>query len=272
MTRQRGGKRRSATATVAVTGSPTVTRAISEAGFGGDLAAGGDGSQRDHLHRVIAEPDALEGNAVDGAVVLADSAVGAAVVVDEDLAGLAAKLLTEYGVANFDETTARRVTVLPVDDDVQRLLRADVVARATQDAGRLVDVVHRVALEAAQGRRDGLLVFPGQLDRRHVPPLVSGKDGRLLTVVVIGLAVIVGRLDNRQRFGVARHRGAQQLVDRARGPVTPGDRIDDERRPLNAVPAGKQLCQLRVSTGVRLHQLPRRKRHPLILGKVHDLT
>src|SRR5438876_2163893 len=126
---------------------------MSDASFGGDLPAGCDGSQWDHLHRVIAEPDALEGNAVDPAVVLADPAVGAAVIVDEDLAGLAAKLLTEYGVANFDETAARRVTVLPVDDDVQRLLRADVVARTTQDAGRLVDMVHRIALEAAQRRR-----------------------------------------------------------------------------------------------------------------------
>src|SRR5256714_1573303 len=155
-----------------------VTRAISDAGLGGELPAGADRSQRDHLHRVITEPNALERNAVDRAMVLANPAVRARVVVGGDLAGLAANPLPQDRVANFDETAAGGVAVLSIDDHAQGLLRTDIVAGAAQDAGRLVDVVHRVALEAAQRRRDGLLVVPGPLDRRPVPPLLRGKDGR----------------------------------------------------------------------------------------------
>ena len=54
--------------------------------------------------------------------------------------------------------------------------------------------------------------------------------------------------------------------------MAPGDRIDDERGTLNAVPAGEQLRLLCVATRIRLHQLAGRERHALILGKVHDLA
>src|SRR5467141_4062477 len=140
---------------VAVAGSLTGTRAISDA----DLchALGADRGQRDHLHGIVAEAHALEGNAVHRAVVFANPAVGAAVVVDQDLAGLAAELFTEHRVANLDEAATRGVATLTVDHDIERLLRADVVTSAAQDAGRLVDVVHGVALETAQRGRDRLL-------------------------------------------------------------------------------------------------------------------
>src|ERR1700682_5884180 len=174
MSRQSAGPRRPATAAVP-TFSATVTRAISGPRPGRDLTAGGHRGQGNHLHRVVAETHPLEGDAVDGAMVFADPAVRAAVVVDEDLAGFATELLAEYGVADLDEAAARCVPVFTGDYDVERLFRADVVAGAAEDAGRLIDVVDGVALEAAQGGGDRLLIVPGQLHRRHVHPLLSRK-------------------------------------------------------------------------------------------------
>src|SRR3981189_3034920 len=115
-------------------------------------AAGRDRRQRDHLHRIIAEAHPLEGDAVDGAMVFADPAVRAAVGVAQALARLASELLAEHGFADLDEATARGVPVFAGDDDVQRLLRADVVTGAAENAGRLIDMVDGVALEAAQCR------------------------------------------------------------------------------------------------------------------------
>src|SRR5438309_11309045 len=122
--------------------SAIVARAISDPGLGRDLAAGSDRGQRNHLHCVIAEANPLEGDAVDGTMVFADAAVGAAVVVDENLAGLATELLTEAGVADLDEAATGGIAVFTGDNDVQRLLGTDVVAGATEDAGRLIDMVH----------------------------------------------------------------------------------------------------------------------------------
>src|SRR5205823_4199630 len=132
----------------------------------------------------------------------------------ENLAGLAAELLAEHGVADLDEAAARGVTVLAVDNHVQRLLRADVVAGPTENAGRLVDMVDGVALEAAECGGDRLLVIPGEFDRGHVHPLLGRKDGRLLAQVVVRLAMVVGRLYHGQWLRVAWHRGPQELVDR----------------------------------------------------------
>src|SRR5438128_590716 len=170
MMRQNPGRRRWAVDALVPTGSLRVTRAISDAGLGGDP---GDWSEWDHLHGIVAESNALESDAVHRAVVFANPAVGAAVVIDQDLAGLPAKLFTEHRVADLDESAARCVATFAVDHDVERLLRADVVARSAEDAGRLVDVVHGVALEAAQRSRDRLLVIPGQLDRGHVHALLG---------------------------------------------------------------------------------------------------
>src|SRR3982074_2399388 len=103
MMRQKAGRRRCALAVTVPTGSLTVTRAISDAGFGRDPRAGGDRGERDHLHGVVAGADPLEGDAVHRAVVFANPAVGAAVVVDQDLAGLPAKVFAEHRVADLDE-------------------------------------------------------------------------------------------------------------------------------------------------------------------------
>src|SRR4030081_573990 len=185
MIRQNAGRRRWAPAVTVPTGSLTVARAISDPGFGRDPRAGGD-RERDHLHSVVAEANPLEGYAVHRAMVFANPAVGATVVVDQDLAGLPAELFAEHRVADLDEPTARRIAILAIDHDVERLLGADVVACPAEDAGRLVDVMHGVALEAAQGGRDRLLVVPGKLDRGHVHALVGRKDGRLFAQVVAG--------------------------------------------------------------------------------------
>src|SRR4030081_3421243 len=149
MIRQNAGRRRCAPAVTVPTGSLTVTRAISDAGLGRDPRAGGNRGERDHLHRVVAEPNALEGDAVYRAMVFANPAVGAEVVVDQDLAGLPAELLPEHRVADPNEAAAGGVAVLAVDHDDQRLLRAHVVTCPVKYAGRVVDVVHCVALEAA---------------------------------------------------------------------------------------------------------------------------
>src|SRR2546427_2885556 len=251
------GPRRRATGVVAVSGSLTVPRAISDAGLRRDLPAGCDGGQGDHLHRVVAEANPLEGDAVDGAMVFTDAAVRTAVVVDQDLAGLSAEFLPEHGVADLDEAAARGIAVFTGDNHVQRLLGADVVAGATEDAGRLIDVVDRVALEAAQRRGDRLLVVPRQLHRRHVHPLLGWKDGGLFAQVIVRLAVVVGRFDDGQRLGVARDRSAEELVDRARRSVAPGDGIDDERWALGTVAPREQLRQLCMRAGIGLPPLAR---------------
>src|SRR2546428_7721307 len=124
MPSQSAGPRRRATAAVA-TFSAMVARATSDPSLRRDLAAGCDRGQRDHLHRVIAEANPLEGDAVDGTMVFADPAVRAAVVVDEDLAGLAAEFFPEHGVADLDEPATRCIAVFAGDDDIQRLLGAD---------------------------------------------------------------------------------------------------------------------------------------------------
>src|SRR5207245_9948476 len=170
----------------------------------------------------------------------------------QDLARLAAEFLTNHSVADFDEAAARGLALLPVDDDVEGRRGAYVVAGSAEDAGRLVDVVHGVALEAAERRGDRLLVVPGQLHRRHVHPLLRGQDRRLLAVVVIRLAVVVGRLDHGQRLRRPGDRGAQELVDRARGAMAPGHGIDYERWALDTVAAGEELGDARVPAGIRL--------------------
>src|ERR1700738_2827014 len=212
MSRQSAGPRRPATAAVP-TFSATVTRPISGPRPGRDLTAGGHRSQGNHLHRIVAETHPLEGDAVDGAVIFADPAVRAAVVVDEDLAGLATELLAAHGVGDLDEAAARGVPVFAGDDNVQCLLRADVVTGAAENAGRFIHVVDGVALEAAQRRGDRLLIVPRQFDRRHVHPLLGRQDGWLLARVIVRLAVVVGRFDDGQRLGVARDGGAGEGVD-----------------------------------------------------------
>src|ERR1700694_3012528 len=119
MIRQNAGRRRCSEA-VTPTGSLTVTRAISDAGFGRDPWAGGDRGERDHLHGIVAESHPLEGDAVHRAVIFADPAVGAAVVVDQDLAGLPAELLTKHRVADLEESATRCVATLAIDHDVER--------------------------------------------------------------------------------------------------------------------------------------------------------
>src|ERR1700716_2121006 len=139
MSRHRAGPRRPATAAVP-TFSATVTRAISDAGLRRDLPARCNRGQRDHLHRIVAEANPLESDAVDRAMVFADTAVRAAVVVDEDLAGFATEFLAKHGVADLHEAATRGVPVFTRDDHVQRLVGADIVASATEDEGRLTDV------------------------------------------------------------------------------------------------------------------------------------
>src|SRR5207244_12539440 len=167
---------------------------------------------------------------------LTAAASRSAVGLHENRACVAAALLAAHGVADLDEPPARGVTVLAVDDHVQRLLRADVVAGPTENAGRLVDMVDGVALEAAERGGDRLLVIPGELDGGHVHPFLRRKDGRLLAVVVVRFPMVVGRLDDGQRFGVAGDGGAEERVDRTRSAMTPGDGIDDERTTVDAVP------------------------------------
>src|SRR5438067_1219650 len=133
--RHPGGRRRSrAAALTPATRSSMVAFAISD-GVRRHPVAGGDRRQRDHLHGVVAEADSLKGDAVHRAMVLTNPAVGAAVVVDQDLSRLAPKLLAEHRVADLHEAAARGVAILAVDDDVERFFRADVVAGATEDAG-----------------------------------------------------------------------------------------------------------------------------------------
>src|ERR1700730_2230000 len=98
-------------------------------------------------HRVVDEPHALERDAVDRAVVFADAAVRAAVVVDVDLAFDAAALgITHRGLADQVLSARRALAVLTEHHHVDRLLRTHVVAGAAEDADRLVVVVHRIAL------------------------------------------------------------------------------------------------------------------------------
>src|ERR1700726_4735635 len=189
MIRQNAGRRRGAAAVTVPTGWLRVTRAISDAGSGRDS---GDRRERDHLHGIVAEPDSLEGDAVHWTMIFANPAVGAAVVVDQDLAGFPAELFAEHRVADLDEAAARGIATLAGDHHVERLLRADVVARSAKDAGRLVDVVHGVALKAAQRGGDRLFVVPGQLDRGHIHALLGRENGRLLAQVVVGFAMVVG--------------------------------------------------------------------------------
>src|SRR2546423_7432115 len=131
--RQMAGGWRRATAIAVPVRSLTETRAMSDRSFVG--RARSHRGQRDHLHRVVAEADPLEGGAVDRAVVFAYPAVRAAVIVHQDLAPLSTELLAQDGVADLDEAAARSIAALAVDDHVQRLLRADVVAGAAEDAG-----------------------------------------------------------------------------------------------------------------------------------------
>src|SRR5207244_4689011 len=139
-------------------------------------------------------------DAVEVTVVFADLAVSTAVVVAEALPGLAAELLAEHGVADLDEAATRGIAVFTGDDDVERLLRADVVAGATEDAGRLIDVVDGVALEAAQRGSDRLLIVPRQFHRRHVHPFLGRKNGRLLAQVIVRLALVEGRFNAGKRL------------------------------------------------------------------------
>src|SRR5437762_14051036 len=120
MSRQSAGPRRALTATL--TSSVTVARAMSDAHVRRPPGSGRDRSERDHLHRVIAEAHPLEGDAIDRAVVFTDPAIGAAVVIDQDFSRLAAEFLAEYGVADLDETPARGITALAIDNDVERFL------------------------------------------------------------------------------------------------------------------------------------------------------
>src|SRR5437870_4429047 len=109
MRQSAGGWRRATAITVPVR-SLTDTRAMSDGGF--VRRARGHRGQRDHLHRVVAEADPLEGDAVDRAMVFADPAVRAAVIVHEDLAPLSAELLPQDGVADLDEAAARGIPAL----------------------------------------------------------------------------------------------------------------------------------------------------------------
>src|SRR5256714_15551343 len=118
MSRQSAGPRRAATVPTLIS-SVTVARAISGPDVRRPLGGGRDRGQRDHLHRIVTKAHPLEGDAVDRAMVFTDPAIRTAVVVHEDLAGLAAELLAEHGVADLDEAPARGVTVLAVDDHVQ---------------------------------------------------------------------------------------------------------------------------------------------------------
>src|SRR6266576_2009071 len=105
MSRHSAGPRRALTATL--TSSVTVARAMSGPHVRRPLLGGCDRSQRDHLHRVVAEAHPLEGDAVDRAVVFTDPAIGAAVVIDQDFSRLAAEFLAEHGVADLDEAPTR---------------------------------------------------------------------------------------------------------------------------------------------------------------------
>src|SRR6202035_3948494 len=131
MMRQNAGRRRGAAAVTVPTGSLGLNRAHSEGRLCRDP---GDRGERDHLHGIVAEPDSLEGDAVHRTMIFANPAVGAAVVVDQDLAGLPAELFAEHRVADLDEAAARGIATLAVDHHVERLLRADVVARSAKDA------------------------------------------------------------------------------------------------------------------------------------------
>src|SRR2546421_10318439 len=118
--RQTAGGWRRATAITVPVRSLTETRAMSDGGFVG--RARSHRGQRDHLHRVVAEAHSLESDAVDRAMVFADPAVRAAVIVHQDLAPLSTELFAQDGVADLDESAARGIAVLAVDDHVQRLL------------------------------------------------------------------------------------------------------------------------------------------------------
>src|ERR1700730_12362639 len=270
--RQSAGRRRWTVAVTVPTGSLTVTRAMPDAGFGRDPGAGCDRGERDHLHGIVAESHALEGDAVHRAVVFADPAVGTAVVVDQDLAGLPAELLTKRRVADLDESATRCVATLAIDHDVERLLRANVVARPAENARRLVDVVDGVALETAQCGGDRLLIVPGQLNRGHIHALLGRKDGRLLAQVVVGFAMVVGGFDDGQRLRVARHRSPKEFIDRARCAMAPGDGIDDEGWTLHAVATGKELGDFRMPAGIGFEEFPRRQGYALGVGVFHELT
>src|ERR1700682_3648401 len=119
MIRQHAGRRRGAAAVSVPTGSLRVTRAISDAGSARDP---GDRGERDHLHGIVTEPDSLECDAVHWTMIFANPAVGAAVIVDQNLAGLPAELFAEHRVADLDEAAARGVAILAVDHDVEGFL------------------------------------------------------------------------------------------------------------------------------------------------------
>src|SRR5947209_11970354 len=100
----------------------------------------------DDAHGVVDEAHALEGDAVDRTVVLADAAVGAAVVVDVDLAFVAARDRVAAGcLADDGVATGRSLAVLAEHHHVDGFLGAHVVARPAEHAHRLVVVVHLVA-------------------------------------------------------------------------------------------------------------------------------
>src|SRR5438270_141019 len=148
---------------------------------------------------------------------LADAAVGAAVVVDEDLPRVAAGLgIAAEGLAHEGLAARGALAVLAEDDDVDRLLRADVVAGPAEHADLAVVVVHRVALEAADRLDDRLAIGPGQLALRHVVALARLEDRRIGAGEVLRLAVVVGAFHHRlvEAEGVVLGLLAEVLADR----------------------------------------------------------
>src|SRR2546428_6286739 len=103
-----GRARRGATNVVPATGS-----AVALATGGSDLGRRGrHRRQGNHAHGVVGHPHPLEGDAVHRAVVLADAAVGAAVVADHDPAALAPELLAHDRLTALHEAPARGAALL----------------------------------------------------------------------------------------------------------------------------------------------------------------
>src|SRR5207302_3703092 len=86
--------------------------------------------------------------------------------------------------------------VFTEDNYVDRLLRADVVTGSAQNADAGVIVMHRVALEAANGLHDGLAIRPWLLHLGHVITLGRLEDRRIGAREGLRLAVVVGALDD----------------------------------------------------------------------------